>query len=120
MRWHTRVSTRPRLSRASRGARDPQISHFVMGLVTYLRRRSNRAPNAWHEAAIDTTAPFQAAPAEAATPEAALAEAALAEAALAQAAPSQAMRVLHLAQSDRGGGANKAAFRLHRALNDLG
>ncbi len=30
------------------------------------------------------------------------------------------MRVLHLAQSDRGGGANKAAFRLHRALNDLG
>jgi glycosyltransferase involved in cell wall biosynthesis len=30
------------------------------------------------------------------------------------------MRVLHLAQSDRGGGANKAAFRLHRALGDLG
>jgi glycosyltransferase involved in cell wall biosynthesis len=30
------------------------------------------------------------------------------------------MRVLHLAQSDRGGGANMAAFRLHRALSDLG
>jgi glycosyltransferase involved in cell wall biosynthesis len=30
------------------------------------------------------------------------------------------MRVLHLAQSDGGGGANKAAFRLHRALGALG
>jgi len=30
------------------------------------------------------------------------------------------MRVLHLAQSDGGGGANRAAFRLHRGLNDLG
>ena len=31
-----------------------------------------------------------------------------------------AIRVLHLAQSDGGGGANKAAFRLHRSLRDLG
>jgi glycosyltransferase involved in cell wall biosynthesis len=30
------------------------------------------------------------------------------------------MRVLHLAQSDGGGGANKAAFRVHRGLRDLG
>jgi glycosyltransferase involved in cell wall biosynthesis len=30
------------------------------------------------------------------------------------------MRVLHLAQSDGGGGANKAAFRVHRGLCDLG
>jgi glycosyltransferase involved in cell wall biosynthesis len=35
-------------------------------------------------------------------------------------APVPAIRVLHLAQSDGGGGANKAAFRLHRSLRDLG
>jgi glycosyltransferase involved in cell wall biosynthesis len=35
-------------------------------------------------------------------------------------APAPAIRVLHLAQSDGGGGANKAAFRLHRSLRDLG
>ena len=35
-------------------------------------------------------------------------------------APASAIRVLHLAQSDGGGGANKAAFRLHRSLRDLG
>jgi glycosyltransferase involved in cell wall biosynthesis len=35
-------------------------------------------------------------------------------------APAPAIRVLHLAQSDGGGGANRAAFRLHRSLRDLG
>ena len=35
-------------------------------------------------------------------------------------APASAIRVLHLAQSDGGGGANKAAFRLHRSLRALG
>ena len=30
------------------------------------------------------------------------------------------MRVLHLGQSDGGGGANRAALRLHRGLKDLG
>jgi glycosyltransferase involved in cell wall biosynthesis len=33
---------------------------------------------------------------------------------------SPAMRVLHLSHSDREGGANRAAFRLHCALRDLG
>ena len=98
-------SKRPRLSRTRRGPRGPQNSHFVTGLVTYLRQRSNRAPTARHEAAIDTPAPLEAAPPQPAP---------------ARGATSRAMRVLHLAQSDRGGGANKAAFRLHRALGDLG
>jgi glycosyltransferase involved in cell wall biosynthesis len=35
-------------------------------------------------------------------------------------APASTIRVLHLAQSDGGGGANKAAFRLHRSLRALG
>jgi glycosyltransferase involved in cell wall biosynthesis len=35
-------------------------------------------------------------------------------------AAAPAIRVLHLAQSDGGGGANKAAFRLHRSLRDIG
>jgi glycosyltransferase involved in cell wall biosynthesis len=42
------------------------------------------------------------------------------EAPIQNTAPAPAIRVLHLAQSDGGGGANKAAFRLHRSLRDLG
>jgi glycosyltransferase involved in cell wall biosynthesis len=42
------------------------------------------------------------------------------EAPIENTAPAPAIRVLHLAQSDGGGGANKAAFRLHRSLRDLG
>jgi glycosyltransferase involved in cell wall biosynthesis len=42
------------------------------------------------------------------------------EAPIQNTAPVPAIRVLHLAQSDGGGGANKAAFRLHRSLRDLG
>jgi glycosyltransferase involved in cell wall biosynthesis len=42
------------------------------------------------------------------------------EAPIQNTAPVPAIRVLHLAQSDGGGGANKAAFRLHRSLRDIG
>src|SRR5580692_8627557 len=42
------------------------------------------------------------------------------EAPIQNTAPAPAIRVLHLAQSDGGGGANKAAFRLHRSLRDVG
>jgi glycosyltransferase involved in cell wall biosynthesis len=56
------------------------------------------------EAAIDTITPFEPAPVESAPTR----------------ATPRSVRVLHLAQSDGGGGANKAAFRLHRALRAAG